>query len=244
MAWPGVQVVLEKAGAFFDRAKLEVRPEAFDSFSEAQDAPLLEAAVQEKVARIGFVAGTIASEKVMAFERLLFRATRGNMYLRETSVGKVKDPITGDNIDKHVFVIFFAGDRARFKVMKVCDRPHTGMHACMLQGRHAEARRRRRRQSCRACMHTCMHGSLSLVPDRHRGVRSTRQRQGHDRQHGLRVRACTPGPAAVLSQQASTHTPPLLTSHHACHAAACRSARPSVPTATRSPTTPRARARC
>lgn len=85
--------------------------------------------VTEKVARIGFVAGTIPSDKVMPFERLLFRATRGNMYLRDASVGKVKDPITAESVDKHVFVIFFAGDRARFKVMKV---GHVYKCVCML----------------------------------------------------------------------------------------------------------------
>lgn len=104
-----LQIVLEKAGAFFNKAKIDVRPEQFDSFSENPDAPLLESQA-DKVSRVGFVAGTIPSEKVMSFERLLFRATRGNMYLREASVGKVKDPATGDTMDKHVFVIFFAGD--------------------------------------------------------------------------------------------------------------------------------------
>lgn len=32
--------------------------------------------------QLGFVAGTIPVEKLAAFERLLFRATRGNMYLK------------------------------------------------------------------------------------------------------------------------------------------------------------------
>ena len=74
---------------------------------------------QDKVSRIGFVAGTIPADKVMGFERLLFRATRGNMFLRQGSVGEVKDPITNETVSKHVFVIFFAGDRSRTKIMKV-----------------------------------------------------------------------------------------------------------------------------
>ncbi|KAG2486272.1 hypothetical protein HYH03_015096 [Edaphochlamys debaryana] len=120
-----LQVVLEHAGKFFDKAKAGVRPDAFErEFSGAQenpDAPLLELGVQEKVARVGFVAGTIPQEKVNAFERLLFRATRGNMYLRQGSVGEVKDPITNESVSKHVFVIFFAGDRSRIKIMKICE---------------------------------------------------------------------------------------------------------------------------
>lgn len=37
--------------------------------------------------QLGFVAGTIPVEKLAAFERLLFRATRGNMFLKFTPVG-------------------------------------------------------------------------------------------------------------------------------------------------------------
>lgn len=73
----------------------------------------------DKVAKVGFVAGTIQQDKINSFERLLFRATRGNMYLRSVSVGAIRDPVTGEEQDKSVFVVFFAGDRARAKVNKV-----------------------------------------------------------------------------------------------------------------------------
>lgn len=35
------------------------------------------------MARLGFVAGVIPQEKLSAFERVLFRATRGNMFLKQ-----------------------------------------------------------------------------------------------------------------------------------------------------------------
>ncbi len=72
-----------------------------------------------KLARLGFVAGLIQQQKMPGFERLLFRATRGNMFLRSTQVGKVRDPSTGEQQDKSVFVVFFAGERAKTKIMKV-----------------------------------------------------------------------------------------------------------------------------
>lgn len=52
-------------------------------------APLLEAAqaFEPKAVQLGFVAGTIPVEKLAPFERLLFRATRGNMFLKFTPVG-------------------------------------------------------------------------------------------------------------------------------------------------------------
>jgi V-type H+-transporting ATPase subunit a len=68
---------------------------------------------------LGFVAGLIQQGKMAAFERLLFRVTRGNMFLKSTSVGSVRDPATGDMQDKSVFMVFFSGERARTKVMKV-----------------------------------------------------------------------------------------------------------------------------
>jgi V-type H+-transporting ATPase subunit a len=71
------------------------------------------------VAKVGFVAGTIQQDKINSFERLLFRATRGNMYLRTVTVGTIRDPSTGEEVEKSVFVVFFAGDRARAKVNKV-----------------------------------------------------------------------------------------------------------------------------
>jgi V-type H+-transporting ATPase subunit a len=45
--------------------------------------------------QLGFVAGTIPVEKLAAFERLLFRATRGNMFLKFTSVGR-RGTLPGD----------------------------------------------------------------------------------------------------------------------------------------------------
>ena len=74
---------------------------------------------EPKGGRLGFVAGLIAQDKLNGFERLLFRATRGNMFLRRSAVGAVKDPASGEAVEKMVFVVFFAGDRARQKVLKV-----------------------------------------------------------------------------------------------------------------------------
>ncbi len=74
-----------------------------------------------KQSRLGFVAGLIQTQKMGSFERLLFRATRGNMFMRSTDVGVVQDPSTTEMQEKTVFVIFFAGDRSKTKIMKV---PH------------------------------------------------------------------------------------------------------------------------
>lgn len=40
------------------------------------------------------------------------------MFLRRSAVGSVKDPATGEGVEKAVFVVFYAGDRARQKILK------------------------------------------------------------------------------------------------------------------------------
>ena len=36
-------------------------------------------------------------------------------------VGAVADPATGERVEKAVFVVFFAGERARQKILKICE---------------------------------------------------------------------------------------------------------------------------
>jgi len=73
-----------------------------------------------KIGRLGFVAGLIPQQKLDSFERILFRATRGNVFVRSSSVGRVRDPSSGEQLEKSAFVVFFAGDRSKTKIMKVC----------------------------------------------------------------------------------------------------------------------------
>ncbi len=75
-----------------------------------------------KSVRLGFVSGLVPREKLSSFERVLFRATRGNMFLKQASIDvAVIDPQTGEKVEKVVFTIFFAGDRAKTKILKICD---------------------------------------------------------------------------------------------------------------------------
>jgi V-type H+-transporting ATPase subunit a len=51
---------------------------------------------QHKQTRLGLVTGLVLTEKAASFERVLFRATRGNMFLKLAPVdGLVKDPALG-----------------------------------------------------------------------------------------------------------------------------------------------------
>jgi len=129
-----LQLVLQKAGAFFSSARnaaTSVQQERVDtengsSIEEAIDRPLLQEQEMQtepsKQARLGFISGVVPKVKTASFERILFRATRGNMFLRQAPIeDAVLDPATGEKVEKTVFVVFFAGERAKTKVVKICE---------------------------------------------------------------------------------------------------------------------------
>lgn len=54
---------------------------------------------QSKPVNLGFLSGLVPREKSMAFERILFRATRGNVFLKQAAVeDPVADPVSGEKV--------------------------------------------------------------------------------------------------------------------------------------------------
>lgn len=52
-----------------------------------------------KQVKLGFLTGLVPRGKCLAFERILFRATRGNVFLRQAVVeNPVTDPVTGEKV--------------------------------------------------------------------------------------------------------------------------------------------------
>lgn len=52
-----------------------------------------------KQVKLGFVSGLVPREKSLAFERILFRATRGNVFLKQSVVeDSVIDPVSGEKV--------------------------------------------------------------------------------------------------------------------------------------------------
>ncbi|KAI5698914.1 hypothetical protein M8J75_013823 [Diaphorina citri] len=55
-----------------------------------------------------------------AFERMLWRACRGNVFLRQAEIETpLEDINSGDPVYKSVFIIFFQGDQLKTRVMKI-----------------------------------------------------------------------------------------------------------------------------
>ncbi|XP_021758353.1 V-type proton ATPase subunit a2-like [Chenopodium quinoa] len=124
------KLVLLKAAEFFhsafSTAVQKTENEAGLLGEKSIDSPLLreqEMTVDpSKQYRLGFICGLVPREKSMAFERILFRATRGNVFLKQAVLEyPVVDPASGHKVDKNVFVIFYSGERAKNKIVKICD---------------------------------------------------------------------------------------------------------------------------
>eukprot|EP01135_Chromosphaera_perkinsii_P002180 Nk52_evm15s218 gene=Nk52_evmTU15s218 len=77
---------------------------------------------RNRVAKLGFTAGVIAREKVAGFERLLWRACHGNVFMRQAHIEQaLHDPSTGEPSLKNVFVIFYQGETLQNKVKRICE---------------------------------------------------------------------------------------------------------------------------
>ncbi|KAL1345405.1 hypothetical protein HN51_019155 [Arachis hypogaea] len=69
-----------------------------------------------------FISGIICKSKLLRFERMLFRATRGNMLFNQAPADdQIMDPVSAEMIEKTVFVVFFSGEQARTKILKICE---------------------------------------------------------------------------------------------------------------------------
>uniref|UniRef100_A0A8C3TZR7 V-type proton ATPase subunit a n=1 Tax=Catharus ustulatus TaxID=91951 RepID=A0A8C3TZR7_CATUS len=82
-------------------------------------------------AKLGFTAGVIKRERMIPFERLLWRACRGNIYLRYTEMDTpMEDPVTREEVKKNVFIIFYQGEQLKQKIKKICDGFRATVYPC------------------------------------------------------------------------------------------------------------------
>nr|CAH8828100.1 unnamed protein product [Trichobilharzia regenti] len=80
---------------------------------------------------VEFLAGIILRERLPAFERMLWRVCRGNVFLKQAEVDDpLEDLTTGASVHKSVFLVFFQGDQLRSRVKKICDGFHATLYPC------------------------------------------------------------------------------------------------------------------
>lgn len=133
--------VLKETGGFFDRAHTHTEDirQSFDN----DEAPLLRDVEQQSAPQrgggtngdagqgqqqsflemnIGFVAGVIPRNRIGAFERILWRTLRGNLYMNQSEIPEpVVDPATNEETRKNVFVIFAHGKHIISKIRKISE---------------------------------------------------------------------------------------------------------------------------
>nr|CAH7739777.1 unnamed protein product [Callosobruchus chinensis] len=121
--------VLEKTQTFFNE-----QDEVATSFSDSAHKQLIpeESTVGGSIrGRLGFIAGVINRERVPAFERMLWRISRGNVFLRQAEIDKpMEDPTTGNEHYKTVFAAFFQGEQLKTRIKKVCAGFHASLYPC------------------------------------------------------------------------------------------------------------------
>ncbi|KAF7559112.1 hypothetical protein G7046_g5048 [Stylonectria norvegica] len=122
--------VLREAGSFFDRAHGNV--DEIRASTDDDDAPLLSDVEHQQGAadversfsgmNIGFVAGVISRDRVGAFERILWRTLRGNLYMNQSEIPEpLIDPSNNEAVNKNVFVIFAHGKEILAKIRKISE---------------------------------------------------------------------------------------------------------------------------
>ncbi|KAJ3092075.1 H(+)-transporting V0 sector ATPase subunit a [Quaeritorhiza haematococci] len=81
-----------------------------------------EAGGAPRAVNLGFVAGVIPRARMGTFERILFRALRGNLYMNFAEIDEpITDPVTDEVVAKNVFIIFAHGKEILAKIRKICE---------------------------------------------------------------------------------------------------------------------------
>lgn len=130
--------ILRKTQGFFEEAHATIDPyQAMTDPNMAEETVgLLGEEVRaptsgQQALRLGFVAGVIVRERMPAFERMLWRACRGNVFLKQANMDvPLEDPVTGDQVHKSVFIIFFQGDQLKTRVKKICEGFRATLYPC------------------------------------------------------------------------------------------------------------------
>lgn len=81
--------------------------------------------------QLNIVAGVIERKKVTGFERMLWRITKGNIFLKLADIGeRFTDPLSSKEVEKASFLVFFQGEELKTRVKKVCEGFHCTLFPC------------------------------------------------------------------------------------------------------------------
>ncbi|KAH6814603.1 vacuolar proton ATPase A1 [Perilla frutescens var. frutescens] len=127
------KMVLQKAGDFLmpdgnhsaAAQETELDENVHTNNGYADTASLMEQEMQPGISNqsgVKFVSGVICKSKALRFERMLFRTTRGNMLFNQAPADDpIVDPASNEMVENTIFIVFFSGEQARKKILKICE---------------------------------------------------------------------------------------------------------------------------
>ncbi|XP_053959873.1 V-type proton ATPase 116 kDa subunit a 1-like [Anastrepha ludens] len=119
--------VLENADDFFSDTEV-INMNAHRFSDAAEYAPPLPG---QQRGELGFVAGIINLERFFSFERMLWRISHGNVFLKRSDLSEpLIDMETHTPTIKTIFVAFFQGDQLKQRIKKVCAGYHAALYPC------------------------------------------------------------------------------------------------------------------
>lgn len=128
--------VLEKDSTFFSEAG-DIQNRQQQSPKDEESVSLLSGKEEQETVypkiglNLGFVTGVIESDKLLTFERVLWRTTRGNLFMKTSPIDEmIIDPHTREEQFKVVFIIFFQGQRIQNKIKKICEAFKANIYPC------------------------------------------------------------------------------------------------------------------
>jgi V-type H+-transporting ATPase subunit a len=120
-----LQEVLEKARRFFmtDAPRLAVSELTSNNNAGGNSDSLLEGGENRDMdMRFSSITGVVDAAEKSRFERMIFRATRGNCFIRFAPIKQpITDPVTGALTEKCVFIIFYKSLSIEKKLKQICD---------------------------------------------------------------------------------------------------------------------------
>jgi len=81
--------------------------------------------------RFNITAGVIDRSRMISFERMLWRVSKGNVFVKFADIDEaMEDPRSGETLYKVVFVIIFQGEELKGRVKKICEGFHASVYPC------------------------------------------------------------------------------------------------------------------
>ena len=113
-----LEILIQDPSFFHGEETSEMEYSSPGTTTQAEEDP----AVAMRAGCLRYLTGVIRSDLVALFELLVFRATRGNVFMRINEAREpFEDPLTGEQVQKAVFVVFFSAARAAEKIRKLCE---------------------------------------------------------------------------------------------------------------------------